>query len=191
MNNPKKLGRYFAGLWQLHDARDFDKLEATALNILNELNYSKSTRKSIAKHIRKAYQLHGEIDDKVFSVKKDKSSKLILKYKTQICSEMDKAFNQAGLKNHKKLSYFHGSWWIDFSFTHISKNPIWYFRIIWHLFMLQINETKDLLASLKLTYIFCLAGIKGHNARNDQKMILNLTYIWEIYLRTNPKAFIF
>lgn len=190
--NASLLGANFAQLWEFHDKRQFKKLETTARQSLTNLGYTNKQSKKIASHIVAAYKAHGKIDDTVFSKKnKPFDKKLIKSSKLKITNEMDTAFKLAGLKNHQTLSHYHCAWWIDFSFTHISQNKLYYVLIIWHIFMLHLHKFKKIIPAILATKKLCFAGIYGHNERNTKRMVNELTSVWQIYLEVDPKPFIF
>ncbi|MFA5764000.1 MAG: hypothetical protein WC915_04260 [archaeon] len=192
MTDINLLGKNFALLWELHDDRNFLELEKTALKSLIHLGLDDKRSKKIAKHIKKAYEFHGEIDDLIFSKKTNVVNKqLVQEYKSKINYEMFQAFELFGCQRPKSLAKHNSCWWIDFSFTHISKNKLYYLLIIWHLFMLNFNMLNKLLPAITSTYHFCLAGIYGHNKRDKQVLIKELTKIWEIYLKYSTKPLIF
>jgi len=97
----------------------------------------------------------------------------------------------AGFQNHEKLSYYHSSWWIDFSFTHISNNKLFYLKILWHIFLLQLIKFGKLFPAICATYRLYLAGIYGHNKRNKTRLIFELTAFWKIALKYDPHPFLF
>jgi len=192
MTHPELLGKCFGNIWILHDKRKFDELEKTALLMVSSLGYPNKTSKAIALHIRNAYEIHGTTDDKFFQKSSSKhNAKQINKYKAQIATEMNVAFKLAGFKEHKKLSECHSNWWLDFSYTHISKNKLWYIAIIWHIFILHLKKFKKIIPALKATYWLCLAGIYGHNERDNKILCDKLTDYWKILLASDSKPFMF
>lgn len=192
MPDPEQLGKYFGRFWLYHDTRQFDNLYKTAVSFLLNLGYDSEKSKEIALHIKRAYELHGEIDNIVFEKKLTKVNKdFINRYKHSIAQEMNFAFKIAGFRNHEKLSYYHSSWWIDFSFTHISSNKLFYLKILWHLFILQLIKFGKLFPAICATHRLCLAGIYGHNERNKNRLIFELTEFWKIALKYDSHPFLF
>jgi hypothetical protein len=192
MANSKFLGKHMGKLWICHDKRDFKKLQKNAVDLMLNLGYNKITSQKISVHIKKAYELHGVIDNKVFQNKsKTVNIQLINKQKKLVLSEMDKAFEIAGFENHKILSKYQCNWWFDFSYTHISKNKVWYVKILWHIFILQLIKFKKIFPAINATHKLCLAGIRGHNTRNNTILFNALTEYWEIVLKNDSKPFMF
>lgn len=191
MPNPNLLGKYFGSLWICHDNREFEKLNKTAIDLLLNLGYGKQKSREIGSYIKRSYQLHAEIDDLISKRKNQSNKNLINNYKNKIRREMDCAFQLAGCKKHKKLSYHHSSWWIDFSFTRLSHKKLFYFLILWHLFALQLIKFKKLFPALLATYRLCLAGIYGHDKRNTKRLIAELTEYWKIALKYDSHPFMF
>lgn len=191
MPDPEILAKCLGNLWICHDKRDFKKIDENALRMVENLGYPKLVAKKIVFRIQKAYRLHAELDEKVSKSRAQYNEVIVAHYKDELSKEMGGVFRLAGCENYKELGRYHCSWWFDFTFTRIHHKWLFYFLILWHLLALHITKFKRILPALSATYWLCLAGIYGHDRRNNAKLFAYLTKYWMTALKYDSRPLIF